>query len=53
MYRDAIHMQIGPGRYLMHNRMRQVLGQPRIETDFPEFDPALKRYLDELLDRVD
>ncbi|MEZ5950923.1 MAG: hypothetical protein R3C12_17255 [Planctomycetaceae bacterium] len=35
MYRDAIHMQIGPGRYLMHNRMRQVLGQPRIETDFP------------------
>ena len=49
LYRDAIHMTIGPGRYLMHNAMRRTLGQPCSSEGFPEFDPALKAYLDALL----
>ncbi len=51
LYRDAIHMHTGPGRYLMHNQMRKTLGQPRLETGFPEFAPELKTYLDTLLDQ--
>ena len=50
LYRDTIHMNLGPGRYLMHNQMRQTLGQPRLETGFPEMPAEVKQYLDQLLD---
>ncbi len=46
MYRDSIHMTIGPGRYLMHNMMRKAMGQKSISDGFPEFDAELKTYLD-------
>jgi kynurenine formamidase len=51
LYRDAIHMTHGEGRYLMHNLMRLALDQPpgaegfTIERDRPE----LKSYLDNLI----
>ena len=46
LYRDAIHMQLGPGRYLMHNLMRIALDQPPA-TEWPEeIAPDMKAYLD-------
>lgn len=49
LYRDAIHMTTSGGRYLMHNRMRQTLGQPLIDGGFGDIDPELKAYLDRKL----
>lgn len=49
LYRDDIHMTLGPGRYLMHNAMRSALGQPRSDAGFPDLDPQQKAYLDSLL----
>ncbi|QDT14394.1 hypothetical protein [Alienimonas californiensis] len=46
--RDAIHMNHGPGRYLMHNAMRRALGQPPSAAGF-ELEPEVKAYLDEQL----
>ena len=46
--RDEIHMNLGPGRYLMHNAMRRALGQPPGDEGF-DLDPDVKRYLDEKL----
>jgi len=51
LYRDAIHMHVGSGRYLMHNQMRQTLGQPRVEIS-PLPSPEVKQYLDQLLDEA-
>jgi hypothetical protein len=53
LYRDAIHMTHGEGRYLMHNLMRAALGQPPSDEGFPiaEENPDLKAYLDQLIAR--
>lgn len=49
IYRDAIHMKMESGRYLMHNVVRKTLGQPPQSNGFPPADPKIKAYLDELL----
>ncbi|MEO0448127.1 MAG: hypothetical protein AAF191_18835 [Verrucomicrobiota bacterium] len=51
LYRDKIHMDVLSGRYLMHNAMRQALGQPRSDAGFATLEPEIKRYLDGVLDR--
>ncbi|WP_153556227.1 right-handed parallel beta-helix repeat-containing protein [Roseimaritima sediminicola] len=51
LYRDAIHMTVGEGRYLMHNLMRHALDQPLTDTGFT-FSPQQrdrKAYLDGVL----
>ncbi len=50
LYRDPIHMTHQRGRYLMHNAMRQALGQPLSEVGFPDVDPAWQAYVHGLLD---
>ncbi|MEW4487770.1 right-handed parallel beta-helix repeat-containing protein [Thalassoglobus sp. JC818] len=50
VYRDAIHMTTGAGRYLMHNAMRETIGQERSDRGFEEIDPETKKELDALLD---
>lgn len=52
LYRDAIHMDVVTGRYLMHNCMRLALGQERSAAGFEKLEPAMKAYLDSVLDRV-
>ncbi|MBI1313125.1 hypothetical protein GC176_17685 [bacterium] len=52
LHRDAIHMKLDSGRYLMHNAMRHALGQPRSNRGFEKLDPNLKAYLDTVLDRL-
>jgi hypothetical protein len=52
VYRDAIHMNVVTGRYLMHNAMRHVLGQSRSTAGFEKLDPKVKSYLDGLLDTL-
>lgn len=52
VYRDAIHMNVVTGRYLMHNAMRHALGQPRSAAGFEKLDPKLKAYFDGLLDAL-
>ena len=49
LHRDAIHVKIDSGRYLMHNAMRHALGQPKSERGFEKLDPAMKQYLDTVL----
>lgn len=49
LHRDAIHMTLDSGRYLMHNAMRHALDQPRSQRGFERLDPKLKRYLDSVL----
>ena len=44
LYRDAIHMKLDTGRFLMHNAMRQSLGQPLL-TNWPPIDAEIKKYL--------
>lgn len=53
IYRDAIHMNVVTGRYMMHNAMRHALGQPRSAKGFEKLDPKLKRYFDSVLDSLD
>lgn len=53
LYRDAIHMNVVTGRYLMHNAMRKALGLPVSAKGFEKLDPALKKYFDEVLSRLD
>lgn len=48
LYRDDIHMTTQVGRYLMHNRMRQSLGQPLSDQGF-QVDGAVREYLDQKL----
>ncbi|MGB7343248.1 MAG: hypothetical protein WBD20_03490 [Pirellulaceae bacterium] len=50
LYRDKIHMTITGGRYLMHNAMRQALGQPRSVKGFEKVPVELREYLDRKLD---
>jgi len=50
LHRDAIHMNVVTGRYLMHNAMRKALGQPRSARGFEKLDPKLKAYFDGILD---
>lgn len=52
IYRDAIHMNVVTGRYLMHNAMRHAMGQPRSSKGFEKLDPKLKKYFDSLLDSL-
>ena len=52
LYRDAIHMNVITGRYLMHNAMRHALGLPRSAAGFSKLKPEMKRWLDSVLDRV-
>ena len=49
LHRDAIHMGLQTGRYLMHNAMRRALEQPFSDKGFEKIDPDLKRYLDGVL----
>lgn len=44
LYRDAIHMKLDTGRFLMHNAMRQSLGQPLL-TQWPKIDSEMQAYL--------
>lgn len=46
LHRDAIHMQLDTGRYLMHNAMRRALGQPPTNKGWETLDPKIKKYLD-------
>ena len=48
LYRDAIHMKVDSGRYLMHNAMRVALDQPLSGQGF-KIDPKVKNYFDALL----
>ena len=59
IYRDDLHMAAGPpladnkeGRYLVHNAMRQALGQPLSVAGFEGIDPAKQAYLDGVIARV-
>jgi len=52
LYRDAIHMNVVTGRYLMHNAMRHALGQPRSGVGFEKIHPQVKAYFDGLLDTL-
>lgn len=49
LYRDAIHMTHGAGKYLMHNAMRRALGQPHSAAGFDGLAPAVMKYLDSVL----
>jgi len=49
VYRDAIHMNVVTGRYLMHNAMRLALDQPISGEGFPKIGEAEKAYLDSVL----
>lgn len=51
IYRDAIHMTTSGGRYMMHNAMRETIGQPRTSDGFTGISPELKTVLDQLLDQ--
>ena len=53
LYRDAIHLTLDHGRYLAHNAMRHSLGQPRSAAGFPQQQPSLRAYLDEMLALLD
>lgn len=52
IYRDAIHMNIVTGRYLVHNAMRHAMGQPRSSKGFEKLEPKLKEYFDSVLDKL-
>lgn len=49
IHRDAIHVKLDSGRYLMHNCMRHALGQPRSAEHYAKLDPKVKAYLDTVL----
>lgn len=52
IYRDAIHMKLDSGRYLMHNAMRHAMDQPRSEKGYEKLDPKTKQYLNQVLDTL-
>lgn len=52
IYRDAIHMKLDSGRYLMHNAMRHAMEQPRSEKGYEKLDPKTKQYLNQVLDTL-
>lgn len=49
LHRDAIHMKLDSGRYLMHNAMRHALGQPKSDAGFETLDTEMMDYLDSVL----
>ena len=51
VYRDAIHMTLTGGRYLMHNAMRETIGQKRTSIGFEKVPDDLRVVLDKLLDQ--
>lgn len=51
LYRDAIHMSLTSGRYLMHNAMRETIGQKRTSIGFEKVSDDLRVVLDNLLDQ--
>lgn len=53
LYRDKIHMNLVTGRYLMHNAMRQAIGQPKSQAGFAKLSAEMQTYLDTVLDRID
>ena len=53
LYRDAIHMNVVTGRYMMHNAMRHARDQPRSDVGFQKLEPEMKAYLDSVLDTLD
>ena len=48
LYRDHIHLTRDAGRYLMHNVLRQTVGQPTSAAGF-DIDPVVRAYLDDML----
>lgn len=52
IYRDAIHMKLDSGRYLMHNAMRHAMDQPRSDKGYEKLDPKTKQYLNQVLDTL-
>ncbi|HRX81181.1 MAG TPA: hypothetical protein P5307_19065, partial [Pirellulaceae bacterium] len=52
LHRDAIHMKLDSGRYLMHNAMRRALNQPNSEVGFESLDKEMKKYLDSVLESL-
>jgi hypothetical protein len=52
VYRDAIHMNVVTGRYLMHNVMRYAMGQPRSVKGFEKIPANIKSYFDSILDTL-
>lgn len=46
LYRDAIHMTTTSGRYLMHNVMRNAVGQPLSRDGFEKVPAEIRDYLD-------
>lgn len=50
VYRDAIHMNVVTGCYLMHNAMRLAMGQPRSAVGFEKIPSEIKTYFDKVLD---
>ena len=52
LHRDAIHVRIDTGRYLMHNCMRHALGQPWSAQHYEKLDPKIKAYFDSVLTAV-
>lgn len=51
VYRDAIHMNVQTGRYLMHNALRETLGQERTEEGFEQIPADLRAAFNRLLDQ--
>ncbi|KAA5544278.1 right-handed parallel beta-helix repeat-containing protein [Roseiconus nitratireducens] len=53
LYRDAIHLTLGEGRYLAHNLMRLAVDQRPSDQGFSitTQDPELKGYLDSVIRR--
>lgn len=49
LYRDEIHMTNDAGKYLMHNAMRNALGQPHSAVGFEKLNPDVRKYLDGVL----
>lgn len=49
LYRDDIHMTNDAGKYLMHNAMRNALGQPPSASGFEKLNPETRKYLDGVL----
>ena len=51
VHRDAIHVNTS-GRYMMHNLMRQGLGQKPSAAGFDSVGPSIRTYLNTVLERL-
>lgn len=52
LHRDVVHMNVVTGRYLMHNAMRNALGQPRSQKGFEKLSEPMQTYLNSVLDTL-